>query len=933
MSPQPRRERKVITVVFADIVGFTERAEHLDPEDVEALLGPYQELLRTELERLGGTVEKFIGDAVMAAFGAPVAHEDDPERAVRAALAIRDAIRAEGRLEVRIAVHTGEAIVRLDARPAAGETIAAGDVLNTASRLQEAAPVNGVVVGESTYNATRSVIDYVTVEPVEAKGKAAPIRAWEAVRPSRSEFAGREASRTSLVGRARELTLLRGALERVESEHSPQLVTLVGVPGIGKSRLVSELVRSHFEESPLRDWQQGRCLPYGDGVSFWAIAEIVKGLAGILESDESEIVAEKLARAVGEVLPDGEAELVRSRLAPLVGLEGDAATGSERRDESFAALRRFLEAIAERRPLMVVVEDLHWADDGVLDFFDYLAGWATGVPLLILCTARPELLERRPGWGGGKLNALTLGLSPLADADAARLIAGVLDHAVLPAGTQTALLERAGGNPLYAEQFALLYLERGSADLPLPENVHGLIAARLDTLPPEEKTLLQDAAVVGRTFWSGALPANGGLGGRLHALERKEFVRRERRTSVAGEDEYAFRHVLLRDVAYGQIPRADRARKHQLAAEWIESLGHPQDHAELLAHHYVAALELATASGADSKALSTRARDALQAAGDRALSLNSFTAATGFYVHALDLTPGDDPERPLLLFRLGEAQFNNEEASVDVLVEAAAALVAAGNLEAAAEAEVMLSHVAWTRGLRDEAFARLERATQLIDGLPPSLAKTRVLSQRTRHFMLVSGDRGLRAVIRLSRGDAKGALEDTAKALGLARQSDDPDVLWGALSVRAWTLSETGNASEAAALLDEVLADERLPASGRFYRAHPLALWVAHASGRAGEFAAWLKQGARQTRWLEAADTFAAGDLIGAADLYGSIGHRPLEAFVRLRGARALADSARRAEAQAQLEQSLAFFRSVDDKRFVSEGDALLAKLAEASYS
>src|SRR5712692_8708095 len=412
MSPQPRRERKVITVVFADIVGFTERAEHLDPEDVEAMLGPYQELLRTELERLGGTVEKFIGDAVMATFGAPVAHEDDPERGVRAALAIRDAIREEGKLEVRIAVHTGEAIVRLDALPASGDTIAAGDVLNTASRLQEAAPVNGIVVGEPTYNATRDVIDYVTIEPIEAKGKVAPIPAWEAIRPSRRAVEGRRASRTSLVGRTRELTLLRGTLERVESERSPQLVTLVGVPGIGKSRLVSELVRSHFEDRGLRDWQQGRCLPYGDGVSFWAIAEIVKGLARILESDEAEIVAEKLAQAVGEAMPEDEAELVRTRLAPLVGLEGDAATGSERRDESFAALRRFLEAIAERRPLMVVIEDLHWADDGVLDFLDYLADWAGGVPLLILCTARPELLERRPGWGGGKLNALTLGVSP-----------------------------------------------------------------------------------------------------------------------------------------------------------------------------------------------------------------------------------------------------------------------------------------------------------------------------------------------------------------------------------------------------------------------------------------------------------------------------------------------------------------------------------------
>jgi class 3 adenylate cyclase/tetratricopeptide (TPR) repeat protein len=932
MSAEPRRERKVITVVFADIVGFTERAEQLDPEDVEAILGPYQALLRSELERLGGIVEKFIGDAVMAVFGAPLAHEDDPERAVRASLAVRDAIREGGRLEVRIAVHTGEAIVRLDARPSAGETLAAGDVLNTASRLQEAAPVNGVVVGEATYKATRHLVEYVPVAAVRAKGKAAPVAAWKAVRLSAGDVGLRPSSRTALVGRKRELTLLGETLERVESECAPQLVTLVGVPGIGKSRLVQELVRSRFQDDQHRCWRQGRCLPYGDGVSFWAVAEIVKAQAGIFESDDPEVVAAKLARAVREVVPDTEVERVESALSPLVGLEAAAGTGSERREDSFAAWRRFLEAIAERRPLMVVIEDLHWADEGVLDFLDYLADWATGVPLMVTCTSRPELLERRPGWGGGKLNALTLGLSPLGDDDAARLIASVLDQAALPAETQAALLERAGGNPLYAEQFALLFLERGSADLPLPENVHSLIAARLDTLAAEEKTLLQDAAVVGRLFWSGALPSDDRLADRLHALERKEFIRRERQSSVAGEDEYAFRHVLVRDVAYGQIPRADRARKHQLTAEWIESLGRPQDHAELLAHHYVAALELATASGADTTTLSSRARDALRDAGDRALSLNSFAAAKGFYSGALDLTAGDDPERPLLLFRFGEARFSNEEADDDVLVEAAEALREAGNMEAAAEAEVMLSHVAWTRGLQERAFEHLERATELIDGLLPSPAKTRVLSQRTRHFMLVSGDRGLRAVIRLSRGDLEGALEDTAKALDLARESDDPHVLWGALSVRAWMLSEAGESGKAATLLDEVLADHRTPASGRFYRGHPLALWVAHEAGRAGRLLEWMKQGgARRTRWLDAAEAFVSGDLVRAADLYGSGGHRPLEAFVRLRAARALAAEGRLADAEAQLAQALSYFRSVDAPHFASEGDSLLAALIAAS--
>jgi class 3 adenylate cyclase/tetratricopeptide (TPR) repeat protein len=928
MSAQPRRERKVITVVFADVVGFTERAEHLDPEDVEAILAPFQELVRTELERLGGTVEKFVGDAVMAVFGAPVAHEDDPERAVRAALAIRDAVRAERMVEVRVAVHTGQAIVRLDARPAAGETIAAGDVLNTASRLQQAAPVNGVIVGEPTYKATRHLFEYLPVKPVEAKGKAAPVPAWEVRAPSRHSTAAHDAARTSLVGRERELALLRGTVERVESERSPQLVTLVGVPGIGKSRLMHELLRSHFQDRDLRDWRQGHCLPYGDGVSFWAIAEIVKGLAGILESDGAEIVATKLARAVSEAIADDESEWVRGRLSPLVGLESDVSVRSER-DDSFAAWRRFLEAIADKRPLMVAIEDLHWADDGLLDFVDYLAEWAAGVPLMILCTARPELLERRPGWGGGKYNALTLALSPLADEDAAHLIAEVLDRTVLPPETQTALLERAGGNPLYAEQFALLYLERRSDDLSLPENLHSLIAARLDSLPPNEKALLQAAAVVGKTFWSGALATNGEFAGRVHSLERKEFIQSERRSSVAGEQEYTFRHVLLRDVAYGQIPRSERAEKHQRAAEWIESLGRPQDHAELLAHHYVAALELTAASGADTQSLAASARDALADAGDRALSLNSFAAAAAFYASALELTPGSDPERPLLLFRLGEASFNHDETGDDVLAEAVDALVEAGNVEAAAEAKVMLSHLAWAHELREQAFEHLEQATRLVDDLPPSRAKTRVLSGQTRHFMLVSGDRGLRAVIRLSRGDGEGALEDTARALELARQSDDPHVLWSALSMRAWTLLEVGREGEAAAHLDELLAEKRAPASGRFYVGHPLALSVAHALGRADEMLKWMKRpGAPRTRWLDAAEALAAGNVVGAADVYASLGHRPLEAYMRLRAARALTAEGLRAEAEQQLRQARAAFRSTGATHLVHECDALLVALA-----
>ena len=616
-----REERKVITVLFADLVGFTSRSEALDPEDVRAMLTPYFGRLREELERRGGTVEKFIGDAVMAVFGAPTAHEDDPERAVRAALAIRDALAEMNEqdpaidLHVRVGVNTGEALVSLGVHPLAGEGMAAGDVVNTAARLQAAAPVDGILVGEATHVATERAVEYREAEPVEAKGKVDPVQAWEAVE-ARSHY-GIDITRrvdTALVGRERELALLRDALDRARHQAEPQLVTLVGEPGIGKSRLVHELF-VHIEGMPdLITWRQGRCLPYGDGVSYWALGEMVKAEAGVLETDTDGEAADKVDRSVTELIAEeDEQRWVARHLRPLIGLTHERDAGSEAMEDGPAAWRRFLEALAERRPTVLVFEDLHWADDGLLDFLDELIDWTRDVPLLVVCTARPELLVRRPGWGGGKLNAATLALAPLSDEETAVLLAELLDRSVLPAELQSALLIRAGGNPLYAEEFARMAADRSVTDLTaaeLPGSVQGIIAARLDGLDPEDKSLLQDAAVVGKTFWVGAVAAIGGreradLERRLHELERGRFVRRSRRSSVGGETEYAFLHLLVRDVAYGQIPRGARGEKHGEAAAWIESLGGDrlEDRAELLAHHYRSALELTRAAGLDATAL------------------------------------------------------------------------------------------------------------------------------------------------------------------------------------------------------------------------------------------------------------------------------------------------------------------------------------------
>ena len=729
---ETRKERKVVTCLFADLVGFTARAESLDPEDVEAILRPYHERLRSELERFGGTVEKFIGDAVMALFGAPIAHEDDPERAVRAALAIRDWARDEGELEVRIGITTGEALVVLGARPEAGEGMASGDVVNTASRLQSAAPANGALVDETTYRATERAIEYRDAEAVEAKGKAEPVPVWEPLEP-RARFGTEVAApQTPLVGREHERELLASTLDRAKNERSVQLVTLVGVPGIGKSRLVAELFQLITESPELVTWRQGRSLPYGDGVTYWALGEMVKNQAGILETDTAEQVAEKLQAEVARLFGDEEARAMESRLGLLLGLETTDAQPEDKRAEAFYAWRRFLEELADERPTVLVFEDLHWADDDLLDFVDHLVDWAADVPLLCVCTARPELLERRPTWGGGKPNASTISLSPLSDEETARLLAALLERTLLPAEQQAALLARAGGNPLYAEQFAHMLSERGDAeDLPLPETVQGIIAARLDGLDPEEKALLQDAAVVGKVFWAGAAATMDGrdraeVEQRLHALARKDFVRRQRRPSVEGESEYAFLHLLVRDVAYGQIPRAARSEKHQAVAEWMSALGRAEEHSEVVAHHYLQALEYAQAAGRMDPALAEPARHSLRSAGDRAQALGAFSAALHFYESALALWPPEEAERGHVLLGVGRARVMADHAGLDELEEARDALLAHGDHETAAEAEAL------TAGLMESAEmsrARLEHALQLVRDRPPSQSKALVLGR------------------------------------------------------------------------------------------------------------------------------------------------------------------------------------------------------------
>jgi class 3 adenylate cyclase/tetratricopeptide (TPR) repeat protein len=680
---KPAEERKVVSVLFCDLVGFTAASETADPEDVRAQLMPYPALLKDTILSFGGTVEKFAGDAIMAVFGAPIAHEDDAERAVRAGLRILDALdgdataRQHERLHVRIGINTGEVVVTLTARPEAGESFVTGDVVNTAARIQTAAPVDAVVVGEATYSSTMRVFAYEALDAVAVKGKTGLVRLWRAGQPrARLGVDVIRSLTTPLVGRTRDVTLLLGAFEKASAEKSAQLVTVVGEPGVGKSRLVAELGAHIDASTELVTWRQGRCLPYGEG-PFWAVAEIVKAHAGILETDSTTEASKKL----DDVLPDSEErQWLRARLLPLLGID-TAATSS--REESFTAWRRLIESLAESGPAVVVFDDIHWADDMLLAFIEHLADWASGLPLLIVCTARPELLERHVNWTGGMPNALSLRLSRLSDSETAQLISTLLDRAVLPAATQTAILQRVGGNPLYAEEFVRMVRDsdlmdekgalRSDVDIPLPDGVQSLIAARLDTLSAERKEMLADAAVVGNVFWGGAVATMGerpyaDVAQMLHELSRKELVRPVRQSSMAGQSEYTFWHVLVRDVAYAQIPRAARSERHAAAASWIESQvgDRVEDAADILAYHLGTAFDLATATSQTSSVASLRARARKYAlvAARKAMNLHADQALT-LLDRALTLTADDDPERPAVLLewaraaqqtgRLGEA--------------------------------------------------------------------------------------------------------------------------------------------------------------------------------------------------------------------------------------------------------------------------------------
>ncbi|HXF36442.1 MAG TPA: adenylate/guanylate cyclase domain-containing protein, partial [Actinomycetota bacterium] len=574
----PVESRRTVTVLFCDVRGSTGLGERLDPESLRRVMARYFDAARTCLERHGGTVEKFIGDAVMAVFGIPAVHEDDALRACRAAVEIRAAVADLSKqlerdlgtgLEVRMGVNTGQVVA---GDPAAGQALVTGDAVNVAARLEQAAAPGEVLMGEATHRLVRDAVVAEPVPPLALKGKSGSVAAFRLleVHPTAPGVARRLDS--PLVGRARELALLRQAFERAVSERACHLFTLLGPAGVGKSRLVEEFLDGLGDGARVL---RGRCLPYGEGITFFPVVEVLKQATGALDFEDQAALERKVCEVVAG---EEHGEVLCARLGHLLGLaEGEAVP-----EEMSWAVRRFLEALARERPLVVVFDDIQWGEPTFLDLVEHLADWTRDAPVLLLCLARPELLDLRPGWGGGKLNATSILLEPLPEGECARLVANLLGAEEVAAEVRERVLASAEGNPLFVEQMVQVLIDDGllvredgrwvpTGDLstvPVPPTIQALLAARLDRLTAEERAAIQRASVVGKVFFRGAVtamseePDPATVGTHLLALVRKELVRPDRST-LPGEDAFRFRHLLIRDAAYDGIPKELRAELHE----------------------------------------------------------------------------------------------------------------------------------------------------------------------------------------------------------------------------------------------------------------------------------------------------------------------------------------------------------------------------------
>ncbi|MGN9912268.1 ATP-binding protein [Phytohabitans sp. LJ34] len=744
----PQEDRRRISVLFVDLIDFTPYVESSDPELVRGMQTGFFSATRRVVGQYGGVVEKYIGDAVMAIFGAPVATESDALRCVRAGLELQRVLAGfAGDLRFRVGVATGEALVDVAAARDGGQAIVAGDVVNTASRMQAVAPPGGVLVCGTTYALTRARIRYAARPAVTLRGRSAPTEVWLAEAPLRAARADRAPDATPMIGREHELRLLDNALHRALRDRAPQLVTLFGHAGIGKSRLVREL---HAATPPVGavTWHVGHCPPFGDDVAFAALADIVKAETGILDTDTAPAAAQRLSRAVADLVPAAEAGRLVDALRPLVGLDSSRMPA----EEAESAWRRFLVALAARRPTVLVFEDLHWAGETMLRFLELLAASARDVSLMVLCTARPELLDRAPGWAG--TSSLAIMLPPLPGAGIAALYTHLFGRGPVSADMLGPLVEVADGNPLYAHEYVRMLIEQGALrqsgrgwsldaerELPMPDSVHGVIANRIDLLDSDDRQVLLAASVVGTSFWPGAVAAALSRPAEwvercLRRLEQRDFVHERTVSAIAGQAEYRFRHVLVRDVCYRRIPRTERVARHERTADWLDALSRTRDTdlAEVLAHHRWAAHDVAGRLGVRAERYAAAAREALHRAARRAYALHALDAAAAHAERALAL-PGI-PGLELELLAAEIAFHRGGSLDVPSLTSLAERLFAGGDHAGAARAWTLLGQAAWVRADRPAALASLDRAVELFDALPDSAQKADAYAELGRLHML-----------------------------------------------------------------------------------------------------------------------------------------------------------------------------------------------------
>jgi class 3 adenylate cyclase/tetratricopeptide (TPR) repeat protein len=817
LAPPPPREpsateRRLVSILFCDLVGSTALAESRDAEETRELLSRYFETCRRLIELYGGTVEKFIGDAVMAVWGTPTATEDDAERAVRAALDLVAAVSTLGdelrmpTLRARAAVVTGEAAVNLDAD---GEGMVAGDIVNTAARIQGIAEPGHVLVGEATRRATESTVVYEDGGMHELKGKVGLIPVWHALRVvsgARGTLKS-QGLEPPFVGRSRELRLIKDLFHDSEREGQAQLVSVVGIAGIGKSRLSWEFYKYFDGIAQITYWHRGRCLSYGEGVTYWALADMVRMRARILEDEDAASARAKLRAVVEEHISDeDELRFVEPRLAHLLGLE--EGTRYER-DDLFGAWRLFFERLAAVYPVVMAFEDMQWADDSLLDFIEYLLDWSRSSPICVVTLARPELLERRPTWGAGRRNFTSLFLEPLSPQAMDELLTGLVPG--LPQEARNRILERAEGIPLYAVETVRMLLDRGAlvqdgpvyrptgaiGELEVPETLHALIAARLDGLPSDERRLLQDAAVLGKTFTKRLLGAlteldETELDRLLSSLVRKEVLALQSDPRSPEHGQYGFLQDLIRHVAYETLPRRERVLRHLAAAKHLEeSTFEEEEIVEVLASHYVDAYH-AAGDGEEAEAIRDRAREMLRRAGERAASLAASAEATRYFVQAAELTT-DVGERASLLDRAGAMAYKgarNAEAR-ELCEEALAAYEAAGKPRIAAAVSARIAEIDFREG---HAQAGLERLEATLAGLGTD--------ELDEYVAIAEGQLGRMLVLTGRTAEGVPHLE---RALGATEMLGLPEVFANSLVSKSLTFFSNARLEEARILLEGAL--------------------------------------------------------------------------------------------------------------------------------